>query len=210
MTLLLPARPPPHRRPMPPVRISVDQYHRMIATGIIPEGDPIELLDGQLARKDRSTQGEDPMSVGPQQSWVVNTLGRSDAKLVRLGCHMQNQQPLSLPPVDEPEPDGMVVRGQIDDFKDRKPTAADVLCVIEVADSSLADDRDRKQRIYADHGIGQYLIINLVDGLVEEYAEPEVGRGRYARVTPFPAGKRVEIRTAAGKPLAVPVRSLLP
>jgi hypothetical protein len=79
-----------------------------------------------------------------------------------------------------------------------------------VADSSLADDRDRKQRIYADHGIAQYLIINLVDHMVEEYTEPKVGRGRYARVTPFAPGARVELRTASGKPLVVPVRSLLP
>jgi hypothetical protein len=36
--------------------ISVERYHRMIAAGILPEGAPIELIDGLLVRKDRSDQ----------------------------------------------------------------------------------------------------------------------------------------------------------
>ena len=33
--------------------LTVDQYHRMLETGILTEGEPIELLDGLLVVKDR-------------------------------------------------------------------------------------------------------------------------------------------------------------
>ena len=46
------------------VPLTVDQYHRMIEAAILPEGEPIELIDGLLVRKDRSAVGADPMTVG--------------------------------------------------------------------------------------------------------------------------------------------------
>lgn len=45
--------------------------------------------------------------------------------------------------------------------------------VIEVADSSLARDRRDKGRSYARAGIAVYWIVNLVDGVIEVYSNPE-------------------------------------
>ena len=49
------------------------------------------------------------------------------------------QQPIVLPPDGEPEPDGAIIRAAADDYRGRKPGAADVLCVIEVADAAELD-----------------------------------------------------------------------
>jgi hypothetical protein len=38
--------------------ISVDQYHRVIDSGILPEDSSVELLHGLLVRKDRSSPGK--------------------------------------------------------------------------------------------------------------------------------------------------------
>lgn len=51
-----------------PFRLTVDQYHRMIRQGILPEAEPVELLDGQLVRKNRSAAGDDPMTIGYRAS----------------------------------------------------------------------------------------------------------------------------------------------
>jgi Uma2 family endonuclease len=209
MTLAL-SVPNPSVKVMPPVRITVEQYHRMIETGILKAGDRIELLDGQLVRKDRSAAGEDPMSVGKRHAVAIGFLIALDKKLARLGCSIRVQVPATLSKHNEPEPDGAIVRGPAESYLEDHPKPHDISCMIEVSDSSLAEDRGRKQRIYADAGIPQYLIVNLVDDVVEEYTQPMVGRGRYAKVTPFPRGKRVELRTPDGKVLIVPVRSLLP
>lgn len=192
----------------PPAGLTVEQYHRMIETGILRSGEPIELLEGQLVWKDRSAVGEDPMSVGKKHSRVIGILTSLDAQLRKLGSYMRIQIPVTLSANSEPEPDGCIVRGTQDDYEDDNPGPQEISCVIEVADSSLAEDRDRKQRIYANSGLQQYVIINLVDSVIEEYTEPEVGRGRYARVSPFPPGKKIELRTAT-KPLVLPVGKFL-
>ena len=49
------------------------------------------------------------------------------------------------------------------------------LLVIEVADSSLRFDREDKSRIYAEAGIADYWIVNLVDDVLEIHRDPKVG-----------------------------------
>jgi Uma2 family endonuclease len=189
---------------------TVDEYHEMLARGIVPEGEPYELLDGHIIRKDRSKVGEDPMSVGTEHTWVINELDKLNAKFMRQRCHIRMQQPITLPKFDEPEPDGTIVRGVNDDYRDRHPGPDDVLCVIEVADSSLRRDRTTKLRIYADSGLPHYIIINLPDRMIEVYTGPLVGKGRYAQSTTLKARQRLELPTGSGKVLGVSTGQLLP
>src|SRR4051812_18545017 len=165
------------------VGLTLDQYVRMIKEGILPEGEPIELLDGFLVRKDRAKAGEDPMTVGLEHIWAVQNLMRVLADAERRGCHVRLQQPIAIPPDGAPEPDGSVALGTPDDYRTRYPSGTDLPCVIEVADSSLHHDRVTKKRIYARGGIAQYVIINLVDRVVEVWEEPVPGEERYARET---------------------------
>ena len=156
------------------MRLTVDQYQRMMETGILVEGAPYELIQGIIVRKDRSAVGEDRSTVGREHVWCVQKLGRLDKKLERLGCHMQLQSPVIMSNLDEPEPDGVILRGTIDDYKLRKPAAKDASCVMEVADGSLLYDRTDKLSLYANSNIPQYVIINLPDRLIEIYTEPRV------------------------------------
>lgn len=148
-------------------RLTVEQVHAMLEAGIVREGEPIELIDGLLLHKDRSAKGEDPMTIGRRHNLVVKLLGRLDAELTAQGCHMQTQGPVSIPPHDEPEPDGAVLHGEPRDYTDRLPEARDVASVIEVADASLPYDRTRKLALNARAGIPQYVIVNLQDDVVE-------------------------------------------
>jgi Uma2 family endonuclease len=193
--------------------LTVDAYHRMIADGILPEGEPFELLNGQIIRKDRSAAGEDPMTVGSAHAWVIGTLAELNPKLRRLGCHMRVQLPLTFVPLSEPEPDAAIVFGSKDDYRDHHPSSDDVACVIEVADSSLRRDRTLKLRIYAGAKVPRYVIINLVDRVVEIYAQPKSGRGgaaRYDSATTLQPGEHLELPAARGRILRVAVRKLLP
>lgn len=192
------------------VPLTVDQYHDMIRTGILPEGEPIELLDGYLVRKDRSKLGEDPMTVGHHHAWVLAQIMKLTAEIERLGGHLRLQQPITLPPDNEPEPDATVAVAEAGDYRGRHPGAKDITCLIEVADSSLQHDRVTKQRIYADQDIPQYLIINLVDGVIEEYRDPQGGTGRYASFQTFGRGESVTIQVGQNQHLEVPASTLLP
>jgi Uma2 family endonuclease len=182
----------------------------MIVNGILEEGSPYELLDGQVVRKLRSAAGEDPLRVSSLHATAVLLLGRLDREFAKLGCHMTTQQPIALTPFDEPEPDGAIVRGTIRDYAKRQPGPADLQCLIEVADASLGRDRGYKQRIYADSGIPVYVIVNLPDRVVELYTEPLKGKGRYGRSVTLSPEQKVELPAAGGKSLKVPIRRLLP
>ena len=70
-----------------------------------------------------------------------------------------------------PEPDVMVLRGGIRDYLGRKPGPSETALVVEVADSSLRDDRSKLVR-YARGGVPAAWLVNLIDNTVEVHAEP--------------------------------------
>ena len=190
--------------------LTVDQYHQMIQDGILPEGDPFELIYGQVTHKQRHAAGTDPMTTGHEHAWVVTALTELAARFQRHRCHVRVQQPVTLPPYNEPEPDGSLVVGPKERYRDRHPTAEDVLCVIEVADASLRYDRTTKQQIYADSGIACYVIVNLPDRVVDVYTQPEKGRGRYGRAETLGRRQTLRLTVPSGKAVAVPVKLIMP
>ncbi len=171
---------------LPLVPITVEQYQLMIDTGILHDGDPIELLDGLLVRKDRSARGENLMTHTPRHALLIKRLQRVlTLPCESAGWHVQIQLPVTLTQINAPEPDIAVVRGTEEDYANRHPGPPDLPLVIEVADSSLGIDRSTKQRLYATAGIPQYWLVNLPESQVEVYAQPDAGSGKYAQKTVY-------------------------
>ncbi len=188
------------------VPLTVEQYHRMLETGILAEGEPIELLDGLLVPKDRG----EAMTINPLHSLVVSLLLELAQELEPFGCHLKTQSPITIEPEHEPEPDGLIVRGSPRDYLDRHPGPADVSCLVEVSSSSLERDRTTKQRIFAQAGVGQYVILNLDARQVEVYEDPRAAEGRYRSVRILRKGDSVSVQVPDGDELDVAVDRLLP
>ena len=187
---------------------TVEQYHEAIKHGFIEETTAYELLDGLIVRKDRAKAGEDPTTVGDRHRIVVTRLAHLAPQFEPLGSFLQSQQPIALPPHDEPEPDAAIVRGSLEKYLDHPPGAADVLSVIEVADSSLSRDLGIKLRLYAAAGIGQYIVVDLVHDQVLVHEQQT--SGGFGEPTALKAGQALHIRAAAGKTVTVEVVRLLP
>ena len=168
---------------------TVERYRRAIETGFVPEDASVELIDGFIVHKDRAKAGEDPMTIGDRHRIAVVRLAQSAQAFERLGAFLQTQQPISLPPANEPEPDGAVVRGGIDDYLDHPPGAADVSSVVEVADSSLSLDVGPKLAAYAAARIPQYVVVDLVNHRVLVHEGP--AGSSYERVTPLVSGETI-------------------
>jgi len=143
-------------------RLSVEQYHQMIARGILAEDEPIELLEGCLVKQ---------MTKKPPH--VVSTGLVQDAltPLLPAGWHVSVQDPITTDD-SEPEPDIKVVRGDRRDYAERHPGPGEVAFVVEVADTSLTSDRGIKKRIYARAGMPLYWILNLPARRLEVYSDP--------------------------------------
>jgi Uma2 family endonuclease len=180
------------------VPLTIGQYLRMVDEQIVPEDGTVELLRGVLVRKDRSSPGEDPMGHGPLHRLIVTLLTDLAARIRTDARFMQIQLPVLCPPDGAPEPDAAVVRGSPRDYADRIPDPADVSCVIEAAHSSLTRDRDDKLPIYAEAGVGQYVILNLSNATVEVYADPDAAAGTYRTKATIVRGQTLRLRMPDG------------
>jgi Uma2 family endonuclease len=144
-----------------PRRWTRAEYERLIDAGIVQPDEHLELLDGEI------------LAMTPQKSrhaTVVRLLQRRLETVFAAGFDVRPQLPLALDPFSAPEPDIAVVVGSPLDYLEAHPQTA--LVVIEVADTSLRLDRQKKGQLYALAGIAEYWIVNLVDGIVEVYREP--------------------------------------
>lgn len=186
-----------------PARFTVDQYHKLVRAGILTDADPIELLEGLLVLKAPKT---------PPHSTASGLVRRELARVLPAGWHYQSHSPVTLDD-GEPEPDGVVVRGRIEDYATGHPRPVDVALVIEVADSGLDRDQGMKLRSYARAGIPVYWIINLVDRQVEVYTSPTASVDAdpmYLHQAIFRPGDGVRFALPNLAPAAIPVTALLP
>jgi Uma2 family endonuclease len=143
-------------------RFSVDEYHAMINAGVFGGDENFELLEGLIVRK---------MTKHPPH-WIATGFLR-DA-LIALGIpgyFVHSQDPVTTSD-SEPEPDLALIRGERRDYLVRNPDPKQAPLVIEVADSSLAQDRGWKKRIYARAEIPVHWIVNLIDRQIEIYTQP--------------------------------------
>ncbi len=149
--------------PFPIRRFSVAEYHRMIDAGILTEDDPVELLEGWIAPKMPRTALHDG---------IIQKANKRVGRRLPVGWDIRGQSAITTTD-SEPEPDLAVVRGNETAYLYRKPEPPDIGVLIEVSDSTLSQDRNQKGRLYARAGVPYYWIINLADGWVEVYTDPD-------------------------------------
>ena len=123
------------------------------------------------------------------------------------GWFVRSDKPVRLPPNSKPEPDHVVTRGEIRDYTDHSPGPADVALIVEVAFSSLAEDRVQAD-IYAAAGIPFYWIVNLVERQIEVYSGPSP-TGYRSRVD-FREGQNVPVMIDGVEVGAIVVADVLP
>jgi Uma2 family endonuclease len=175
-----------------PHRFSVADYERMIDEGILTENDPVELIRGEILVR---------LPVSGSHSACVKRLrarfGKLLGNLVTFGIH----DPIRLAD-SEPEPDVTILKPREDFYASAKPVPDDVLLLIEVADSSLEFDREVKGEIYAEAGIPEYWIVNLVDDCVEIHRDPQPD-GTWRDVKTRLRGDRVDLAAIPGVTVAI-------
>ena len=144
-------------------RLTVAEYHRMAEFGVIEPRSRVELIDGEVI--DMAPNGtRHAWMVGELSTRLIEAFGRARAVRVRM--------PVTLGDFSEPEPDIVVVCGRHEDYRDRHPAPADVLVVIEVADTSLRLDREVKIPLYSRAGVPRVWLVDLVNSSITEFGDP--------------------------------------
>jgi Uma2 family endonuclease len=169
--------------PPPRVQFDREQYYLMADAGLFCDR-RVELIDGEI------------MDMSPQRDrhTAATLLVQQALQRALPNFLVRTQMPLSLGK-SEPEPDISVVAGQPRDYVGTgHPKSA--LLIVEVSDSTLPYDRSVKVRMYAQSGIKDYWILNLVDKCLEVMREPAEDAGaalgwRYASVVTVRVGENV-------------------
>jgi len=143
--------------------ISVEDFSRIEEAGVFAPEERVELLDGKLIALPQ---------VGPRHAGAVTRL--THLLMSRLGDRalVRVRLPALIDDYSEPLPDLLVTRVEQDYFSSRHPSATDVLLLIEVADTSLAYDQDKKLPTYARDGIAEVWIVDLKANRLLVYRDP--------------------------------------
>jgi Uma2 family endonuclease len=148
------------QEPLTERRWTRKDYYRLDEVDMFRD-ERLELIGGQL------------IVAEPKGTYHVTGVGMAAHALraaLPAGWHVRVQDPIALDDQSEPEPDIAVVAGVLADYLAAHPERPAL--VVEVAEASLAFDRDRKGSLYARAGIQDYWIVNLVDRALEIYREP--------------------------------------
>lgn len=154
------------------------------------DGDRVELIDGEI------------FHMAPQSSRHATILALNAERLRAVygaGYVVRTQMPLVLDDFTAPDPDIAIVSGTLLDYLNAHPTHA--LLIVEIADSSLRHDRERKRIRYATAQIPEYWIVNLPESSLEVYRRPVLGDYRVSMV--FDRSESVDLVSHPGVLIAV-------
>src|SRR5579864_7727048 len=143
--------------------ISVADYHRMHEAGILGEDDRVELIDGEVRQMS---------PIGIPHAAIVKRYIALFSPQVGQTAIISAQDPIQLNDLSEPQPDIVLLRYRDDFYGNAAPTAADVLLIIEVSDSTLLYDRQEKLPRYALAGVPEVWITDVEGEAIERYTDP--------------------------------------
>jgi len=163
-----------------------EEYEKLVELGAFAD-ERVELLFGRI------------VEMPPQGPPHDDTVARLTRALVRACGDEGDVRPQCSfrGPESVPIPDLAVVPPG--DYSKVHPSAA--YLIVEVAESSLRTDRGPKATLYAQAGVPEYWVVNLVDRVVEVSTEP-LG-DHYARVQPYRGGDRIRLAELPGVEIAV-------
>lgn len=166
----------------------------MAEVGILGPDDRVELIEGEII---------DMPPPGELHSGTVTQLQYLLQRVVEDRAIVSVQNPTILGRYSAPQPDIALLKPRRDFYKSGLPRAADILLVVEVADSSLRYDRDVKTRVYARHAIAEFWLIDVRGKRVTRYRDPT--SGEYSRVDEPDLGNAVAIGALPGLALDLSV-----
>lgn len=144
-------------------RLTVADFHRLGAAGVLAPQDRVELIEGELV---------DMAPIGTRHASMVMRLNQRLVAAAGPAACVSVQSPLHIDDLSEPQPDLMLLRPRADYYRDAHPRPADVLLLIEVSDTTARYDREIKLPLYARGGVPEVWIVDLEAGLLRCHRGP--------------------------------------
>lgn len=144
-------------------RFTVDEYCRMGEAGIFHPEARLELIEGEIIEMS---------PVGDPHIGCVNRANALFSSRLAGKVIVSVQNPVRLSRYTEPQPDIVLARPRTDYYAGRRIFPADIFLVIEVSDTTVRYDRNRKMPLYAKSGVPELWIENLQENVILVYRNP--------------------------------------
>ena len=161
---------------------TASEYNRMAEACILTEDDRVELIEGEIVEMS---------PIGSRHAACVNRLNMLLSRQAGQSFIVSVQNPIIVNDYSEPEPDLAVLRLRADYYEQELPQSADVLVVVEVADTSVEVDRSVKIPLYAQGGVPVTVLVDLPKELIEVHSQP--ANGQYQSVKIFRCGDSFQL-----------------
>lgn len=163
-----------------PRRFTVEEYDEMGRVGILHEDDRVELIDGEIVEMS---------TIGSRHAACVKRLIHEFVTRMGDRAVVSAQDPVRINRLSEPQPDLAVLQPRQDYYASGHPGPADVLLLIEVAETSANYDREVKLPLYARAEIPEVWLIDLESDVVEAHRRPS--QGTYSDVERYGRGESI-------------------
>lgn len=166
------------------LKFTIEQFRLMYEKGIFAESDRLELINGEVITM---------FPLGTKHAACVNRLLKLLEKKLGDSIVLSVQNSILLANNSQPQPDLAVLKYRDDFYEEALPTPADILLVVEVADSSLEYDRDVKANLYATAGIPEMWLFDVNTKTITGFSQPsDLG---YKQIYHYTQGDRLSILT---------------
>jgi Uma2 family endonuclease len=183
---------------------TVDEYYSMAEAGILGPDERVELVEGEIIQMS---------PIGHRHGVRVVRASTLFFRALDTKAVISTQGTLLLNKRTEFEPDLVVFKPRADFYASGRAKPADVLLVVEMADSSLSYDRKIKIPLYAAAGIPEVWLQAIENDLLLVYRDPrgknyasslELQRNESVSPIAFPE-IRFSIDNLFGGPIVEPV-----
>ncbi|MDZ8106491.1 MAG: Uma2 family endonuclease [Nostoc sp. DedQUE12a] len=164
-------------------KFTVDQYHKMVESGILTEDDRVQLIRGEIIEMS---------PIGTKHAACVKCLNKLFSNKLRDRVLIGIQDPVVLDNNSEPQPDVTLLKPRDDLYITAHPQPQDIFLLIEVADSTILYDREEKIPLYAEANIIEVWLVDINEEIVEVYQQPTAAG--YQLMQKFTRGQSLSIQ----------------
>jgi Uma2 family endonuclease len=143
-------------------KMSAPQFQKLANAGAFEDAH-VELFDGEIFNMS---------PVGAEHAALVRRLTEALREVFGKKYIIAVQDPIRLDDYTQPQPDLTVLHRRDDFYAAKLPEPADILLVIEVADTTRLYDRNTKMPRYARSSIPELWIIDVPTKQIEQYTQP--------------------------------------
>ena len=168
-------------------KLTVEEYHKLPEYGILKESERVELLRGEIVKMS---------PIGRFHAACVNRLNQLFSQKLGKRAIVAVQNPVELDDYSEPQPDIALLEPRPDFYASGHPKPADILLIVEVADSTIKGDRKVKVPLYAEENITEVWLVDINEQCLEVYRDPTPTG--YQTVEKFQRGQNLSISRIPG------------